>query len=187
MSVKYKYNDKDNSKEEWSVNLQLTCHRHHDNNISLTLGYLALLRGNQASLHQHCYRNVPAGRATIPGVTRALTTKVVKIMDISAAFFYHRNCIVYGTITFHWNRKKKINNCGSFKDGFMLTGISLCLRLNLCSSRQSQELDHSLCLPCRCNLHPESWHQLPCSVQQKHRLCLCIWFMHKHQYPTVVL
>lgn len=51
------------------------CHTHA--NILLTLGYLTLIRCDESSLYQHPYGDVPAGRATVPGVTGAAAAQVV--------------------------------------------------------------------------------------------------------------
>ena len=76
-------------------------------NIPLTLGYLTMLRCYQASLHQRCYGNVPASRATISGVTGATATQVVKVTDVKATLFHHCDCIVHGTISALWRQQKQ--------------------------------------------------------------------------------
>lgn len=70
-----------------------------DTNVPLTLGYLTLLRRDQASLHQRRHGNVPAGRATVSGVTGAPAAQVVEVTDVNAALLHHRNGVVYGAVS----------------------------------------------------------------------------------------
>lgn len=154
----------------WLLTPLLHTHTHTHINIPLTFGYFTALRGDQASLDQRWYGNVPASRATVSGVTGATATQVIEGTDVLATLLHHRDCIVHGAITVICRQKKKQPPVSvlfkSQETVCLCVWVSLLLYFYLCSSRRWQGPGRTLCLPCRCNLRPEWRHQPRCSKQE---------------------
>lgn len=63
------------------------------------------MRSDQASLYQHCDRDVPSSRAAVPSVTGFTASQILKVSDLLVALLHHSNRIVDGAIEFLWRKQ----------------------------------------------------------------------------------